>query len=69
SSKIKRALTRLGVSPQIIRQAVIAVYEAEMNIIIHTDEGGEIVAEIQPEQIIIRAVDTGPGIPDIEQAM
>ncbi|NIN67550.1 MAG: anti-sigma regulatory factor, partial [Anaerolineae bacterium] len=40
-----------------------------MNIIIHTDEGGEIVAEIQPEQIIIRAVDTGPGIPDIEQAM
>ena len=69
SSKIKRALTRLGVSPRIIRQAVIAVYEAEMNIIIHTDEGGEIVAEIQPEQIIIRAVDTGPGIRDIERAM
>jgi CBS domain-containing protein/anti-sigma regulatory factor (Ser/Thr protein kinase) len=69
SSKVKRALTRLGLSPQIIRQAAIAVYEAEMNIIIHTDEGGEIVAEIQPEQIIIRAADTGPGIPDIEQAM
>ena len=69
SSKIKRALSRLGASPQIVRRAAIAAYEAEMNIVLHTDEGGEIVAEIQPEQIIIRAVDTGPGIPDVEQAM
>lgn len=69
SSKIKRALSRLGASPQIIRRTAIAAYEAEMNIILHTDEGGEIVAEIQPGQIIIRAVDTGPGIPDVEQAM
>jgi CBS domain-containing protein/anti-sigma regulatory factor (Ser/Thr protein kinase) len=69
SSKIKRALSRLGASPQIIRRTAIAAYEAEMNIIIHTDTGGEMVAEIQPGQIIIRAVDTGPGIPDIELAM
>lgn len=69
SSKIKRALNRLGVPPQIVRRAAIAAYEAEMNIILHTDKGGEIIAEIQPGQIIIRAVDTGPGIPDVEQAM
>jgi len=69
ASKIKRALTRLGVSPQIIRRAAISVYEAEMNIIIHTDKGGEIAVTIRPEQIIIRAVDTGPGIPDIERAI
>ncbi len=69
SSKIKRALSRLGASPQIVRRAAIAAYEAEMNIIIHTNEGGELVAEIQPWQISIRAVDTGPGIPDTEQAM
>ena len=69
SSKIKRALIRLGASPQIIRRAAIAAYEAEMNIVLHTDKGGEIVAEIQPRQIVIRAVDTGPGISDIEQAM
>ncbi len=69
SSKIKRALSRLGASPQIVRRAAIAAYEAEMNIVLHTDEGGEIVAEIQPRQIVIRAVDTGPGIPDVEQAM
>ncbi len=69
SSKIKRALSRLGAPPQIVRRVAIATYEAEMNIIIHTDEGGKILAEVQPGQIIIRAVDTGPGIPDIEQAM
>ena len=69
ASKIKRALTRLGLSPQIVRRAAIAAYEAEMNIIIHADQGGEMVVDVQPEQIIMRAVDTGPGIPDIERAM
>jgi CBS domain-containing protein/anti-sigma regulatory factor (Ser/Thr protein kinase) len=69
SSKIKRTLTRLGGSPQIIRRLAIAAYEAEMNIIIHTDRGGEIVAEIQPEQVRVLAVDHGPGIADVEQAM
>jgi CBS domain-containing protein/anti-sigma regulatory factor (Ser/Thr protein kinase) len=69
ASKIKRALSRLGASPQIVRLAAIATYEAEMNIVLHTDEGGEIVAEVQPGQLLIRAVDTGPGIPDVEQAM
>ena len=69
ASKIKRALTRLGFSPQIVRRASIAAYEAEMNIIIHADQGGEMVVDVQPEQIIMRAVDTGPGIPDIERAM
>lgn len=69
SSRIKLTLSRLGVSPQIVRRTAIAAYEAEMNIVLHTDEGGEILAEVRPEQIVIRAVDTGPGIPDIEQAM
>jgi len=69
SSKIKSALSRLGGSPPIARRVAIAAYEAEMNIILHTDEGGEISADIQPGRITIRAVDTGPGIPDIEQAM
>jgi len=69
SSRIKRALTRLGVDPQIVRRAAIAAYELEINIVIHTTEGGEIIAEIQPEKVVIRAVDTGPGIPDIEAAM
>lgn len=69
SSRIKRALTRLRVHPQIVRRVAIATYELEINIVIHADERGEIIAEIQPEKIIIRAVDTGPGIPDVEKAL
>ncbi len=69
SSKIKRALDRLGAPPQVQRRVAIAAYEAEMNLIIHTDRGGELIAEIQPEVIRIVATDNGPGIPDIEQAM
>ena len=69
SSKIKRALTRLGANPLITRRVAIAVYEAEINIIIHTDHGGEIVAEMQPGQVRILATDQGPGIADVQQAM
>lgn len=69
SINIKLVLTRLGARPHIIRRAVIVAYEAEMNIIIHTHEGGQIIVEIQPRQIGIRAVDTGPGIPDVALAL
>jgi len=69
SSNIKRALLRLGANPQIARRTGIAVYEAEMNLIIHTTEGGVIRVEIEPHQISIDAYDYGPGIKDIELAM
>ena len=69
SSNIKRALLRLGASPQIARRCGIAVYEAEMNLIIHTDHGGIIRAEIEPHKITMEAYDDGPGIDDIQLAM
>ena len=69
SSKIRRALDRLGGTPQVVRRAAIATYEAEMNVIIHTTHGGEIMAEIQPHQVRILAIDHGPGIEDVERAM
>jgi len=69
SSKIKRALDRLGALPEVIRRVAISAYEAEMNLIIHTEEGGELIAEMQPEVIRIRVIDQGPGIPDVQQAM
>ncbi len=69
SSAIKRALLRLGASPQIARRAGIAVYEAEMNLIIHTTNGGVIRVEIEPHQISINIYDDGPGIEDINQAL
>lgn len=69
SGNIKRALLRLGANTQIARRVGIAVYEAEMNLIIHTTEGGVIRVEIEPHQISIDAYDYGPGIKDIEMAM
>jgi CBS domain-containing protein/anti-sigma regulatory factor (Ser/Thr protein kinase) len=67
SSHIKRALIRLGADPQITRRCCIAVYEAEMNLIIHTTNGGILKLEVEPHRITMSATDDGPGIPDTEQ--
>lgn len=69
SSNIKKALLRLGSNPQLARRIGIAVYEAEMNLIIHADHGGSIHVEIEPHQISIYAWDDGPGIADVDEAM
>jgi CBS domain-containing protein/anti-sigma regulatory factor (Ser/Thr protein kinase) len=66
SSHIKRALLRLGADPQITRRCCIAVYEAEMNIIIHTTNGGILKLEVEPHRITMSATDDGPGIADTE---
>jgi anti-sigma regulatory factor (Ser/Thr protein kinase) len=67
SSHIKRALIRLGADPQITRRCCIAVYEAEMNLIIHTTHGGILKLEVEPHRITMSATDDGPGIPDTEK--
>jgi CBS domain-containing protein/anti-sigma regulatory factor (Ser/Thr protein kinase) len=67
SSDVKRALIRLGADPQVTRRCCIAVYEAEMNLIIHTTNGGILKLEIEPHRITMSAVDEGPGIADIEK--
>jgi CBS domain-containing protein/anti-sigma regulatory factor (Ser/Thr protein kinase) len=69
SSQLKQTLNRLGVDPRIVRRVAIVSYEAEMNIVIHSTSGGNLVAEINPDLIAILAYDTGPGIPDVDQAM
>lgn len=69
SSRIKRALLRLGVPPHIARRCGIAAYEAEMNLIIHTWNGGEIRVDIEPDLISMQATDDGPGIEDVRRAM
>ncbi len=68
SSKIKRALDRLGAHPRIIRRVAVAAYEAETNLIIHS-VGGEMIAEVRPDRVRITAIDSGPGIPDVEAAL
>jgi anti-sigma regulatory factor (Ser/Thr protein kinase) len=47
----------------------VAAYEAEMNLVIHADGGGDMEVEIQPDRVYILALDHGPGIADITQAL
>ena len=68
SSKMKLTLKKLGLSQEVIRRASICMYEGEINMVIHAD-GGQAEVEVEMDQIVIRMVDSGPGIPDVEQAM
>lgn len=69
ATRIKRVLESLGIDPPLVRRAGIAAYEAEMNLVIHTDRGGVLRMEIRPEGLIIEASDEGPGIGDLAQAL
>lgn len=68
SSDVKSKLKQMGVSPDAVRKVAIAMYEGEINMVIHAD-GGEITVEITPDRINMILEDVGPGIPDVEQAM
>lgn len=68
SSDVKSKLKQLGVSPEAVRKVAIAMYEGEINMVIHA-RGGEITVNISPERIEMKLADEGPGIPDVELAM
>ncbi len=68
SGKIKRTLKQLGFDISLVRNVAIAVYEAEINMVIHAD-GGVIDVDIDSDCITVVLKDRGPGIPDIELAM
>ncbi len=68
SGAVKKVLKQLGFSADVIRRVAIAMYECEINMVIHAD-GGEIDVEITPEKIRMIHKDRGPGIKDIEKAM
>lgn len=68
SSQIKKVLKQLSVDPRIIKRVVVALYEAEVNIVAHAWRG-TVVAELDADKIHLCLEDEGPGIPDIEQAM
>ncbi len=68
SSQVKKALKQINVNPVIVKRVVVALYEAEVNIVAHAHRG-DIFVDIEPEQVHIKLVDEGPGIPDIAQAM
>ena len=68
SGAVKKTLKKLGISPDLTRKVAIALYEAEINQVIHAN-GGEIDVEITPDYVYIELKDSGPGIPDIDKAM
>lgn len=68
SSDVKSKLKQMGVSPEEVRKVAIAMYEGEINMVIHA-EGGTIDVTISPDEILMVLADKGPGIPDIELAM
>lgn len=68
SRSIKEHLKRIGADAEAIRRTMIAAYEAEMNVVIHS-MGGRLEASLTDSQIDVNVVDEGPGIADVEQAM
>ena len=68
STQFKSVMKELGVPSQVIRALSIAMYEGEINMVIHAN-GGNIHCEIDNDKITVIMKDEGPGIPDIEKAM
>ena len=68
SSGVKKNLTQLGIPPSMIKKAAIAMYEAEINAVIHAG-GGIANIEITADKVTIIIEDSGPGIPDLDLAM
>ena len=68
SSEMKKTLQRLGIPHDIIKRTAVAMYEAEINMVVHAG-GGEADITIDPDCITIVMKDHGPGIADIDLAM
>ena len=68
SVQIKKSLRQLGLPPEIIRRVSIAMYEGEINMVIHAG-GGHAEVRVSEQCIDIILEDHGPGIADIDQAM
>lgn len=68
SSNVKGKLKQMGVNPEVVRKVAIAMYEGEINMVVHA-KGGDITVEVTPTEIIMVLKDVGPGIPDVEKAM
>lgn len=68
SMQIKKDLRRLGIPPEIIRRVSIAMYEGEINMVIHAG-GGKAQVRVGETYIEIVLDDNGPGIKDIDKAM
>lgn len=68
SSQIKKVLKQLSIDSRIIKRVVVALYEAEVNVVAHAWRG-TVFAELDGSKIFLELKDEGPGIPDIALAM
>lgn len=68
SSEVKKILKQLNVEPSLVKRVVVALYEAEVNIVAHAYNGMAYV-DIDASRVLVRLDDNGPGISDIELAM
>ncbi len=68
SVMVKKKLRQLGFPPDVMRRVSIAMYEGEINMVIHAN-GGTADVTVEEEYIEIVLADKGPGIPDIDLAM
>jgi anti-sigma regulatory factor (Ser/Thr protein kinase)/Pyruvate/2-oxoacid:ferredoxin oxidoreductase delta subunit len=69
SRDLKQHLKRIGAESDAVRRAMIAAYEAEMNVVIHAEGGGRLEAAVSDGQLDVDVVDQGPGIADVDSAM
>ncbi len=68
SVEVKKRLRQLGFAPDVIRRVAIAMYEGEINMVIHAD-GGTVTVEVGDDDITMILSDHGPGIENVELAM
>ena len=68
SVEVKKRLRQLGISPDVIRRVAIAMYEGEINMVIHAS-GGVADVSVTDDYIELVLADHGPGIPDVDLAM
>lgn len=68
SSRFKEVLKKLGVNSSVVRRTAIAMYEAEINTVIHGG-GGICEAQVLEDKIVVSFSDNGPGIADVNLAM
>lgn len=68
STAIKRRMKESGFPPKLMRRVAVAMYELEMNQVVHSF-GGTITFYCDAEKIVITADDTGPGIESVDEAL
>lgn len=68
SSQLKKIMKQLIGAHKVVKRAVVALYEAEVNVVAHA-YSGKVLIDIDTDKLVIQVIDEGPGIPDIQLAM